>query len=730
MNTFLWENVNVASPTLTGTPILGGNLNMNNYKITNLSPPINSKDGANKEYIDDLIADVISSGIGSGSGIGPIEEDFDMNNYKIINLMSPTNDNDVTNKKYIDDLISGLDLSGTGGTGGTNEDPTITKDLSMNNFKITNLSLPIDSNDATNKEYVDNLVSDIVISSGGGGGILPILDDLDLNNYKIINLLPPIDPEDGVNKEYADNLFACTDSKKSVRVATTTDLLSNPTVSSIDNITTTDIVITLVGTTFTVDNINITSAENDTRVLVKDQDSNKEHNGIYTTSISSSILTLTRSFDFDNSISVTPSAFFFAEHGLMYGNCGFILVTVDKVITIGTTELVFQKLFTNVSVGNGLSGIDIFNVNVDNTTIEINANTDSLRVKGGSTDGYVLRTIGNGGSDVGWGALDLSNINAISNILPVSNGGVGVSTLTLNKFLEGNGTGGVISTKTIPSGEVIGDTDIQTLINKTLNAPKIDKILDLTDNELLIFESSSPSAVNEVTITNAITNMSPIISSTGDDADIDLLLNPKGVGNVRLSNIAYPNTVGAVNYVMKSNGTDIIFDQINLSTDSVTDTLPLLRGGTNWNLASGSITDELVKLNSAGTAFENSGITPSNLMQMQSNSLLNNVINGFVDILTIDTTSNPGAYTINTIITGCEKNNELVASFTHTASCRSNGSVTEIIQETLDSYVESYTTASISFSESSESFVYQINNGSTNPANWIIESRIIFISST
>lgn len=53
--------------------------------------------------------------------------------------------------------------------------------------------------------------------------------------------------------------------------------------------------------------------------------------------------------------------------------------------------------------------------------------------------------------------------------LGVASGGSGVGTLTLNRFLVGNGTSGVLTTKTVPTGDVIGTTDNQALTNKSIS---------------------------------------------------------------------------------------------------------------------------------------------------------------------------------------------------------------------------------------------------------------------
>jgi len=88
-------------------------------------------------------------------------------------------------------------------------------------------------------------------------------------------------------------------------------------------------------------------------------------------------------------------------------------------------------------------------------------------------------------------------------------------------------------TDIINTGLGTGDvtlTGTQTLTNKTLTSPKIGtSILDTGGNELALLTATG-SAVNELTIANSATGNGPIISTTGDDAAVDLNLNPKGVG--------------------------------------------------------------------------------------------------------------------------------------------------------------------------------------------------------
>ena len=85
----------------------------------------------------------------------------------------------------------------------------------------------------------------------------------------------------------------------------------------------------------------------------------------------------------------------------------------------------------------------------------------------------------------------------------------------------------------------------QTLTNKTLTSPAIGtSILDTNGNELFLLTATG-SAVNEFTIANSATGVGPTLSSTGNDANIDINISPKGTGVIsasssRITNVSDP----------------------------------------------------------------------------------------------------------------------------------------------------------------------------------------------
>ena len=81
----------------------------------------------------------------------------------------------------------------------------------------------------------------------------------------------------------------------------------------------------------------------------------------------------------------------------------------------------------------------------------------------------------------------------------------------------------------------ITETSTSTLSNKTLTAPKFVNggfIADANGNEEIKFTTTA-SAVNELTVTNAATTGTPSVAATGGDTNISLNLVPKGTGTVQ-----------------------------------------------------------------------------------------------------------------------------------------------------------------------------------------------------
>jgi hypothetical protein len=153
------------------------------------------------------------------------------------------------------------------------------------------------------------------------------------------------------------------------------------------------------------------------------------------------------------------------------------------------------------------------------------------------------------------GGGQISLTDAVTDALPVENGGTGRITLTENGILFGNGTSAIGNTGVGTAGEVLTsngsgnapafqtDSNVvtlagtQTLTNKTLTAPRITSASSINDSngaELILFPSAVVSAINEITISNEATGNAPIIKSSGDNTDVSLDIDTKGIGTINL----------------------------------------------------------------------------------------------------------------------------------------------------------------------------------------------------
>ena len=216
----------------------------------------------------------------------------------------------------------------------------------------------------------------------------------------------PTDANHAATKQYVDAARSGLDVKQSVKVATT----AQGTLS------------TSFAAGQVVDGYTLVAGD---RILIKDQGNGSAHvdNGIYTVNASGAP---TRATDADENAEVTPGLFTFVEQGDTNGDAGFVLATNDS-ITVGSTALLFTQFSGTgqITAGDGLSKDgSILSVNVDNTTIHIVE--DELSVMSSATSGQVLLSQGTGHAV--WGALDLSDSDATTNVLPIDRGGTSAST--------------------------------------------------------------------------------------------------------------------------------------------------------------------------------------------------------------------------------------------------------------------------------------------------------------
>lgn len=342
-------------------------------------------------------------------------------------------------------------------------------------------------------------------------------NNLDMNTHKIINLGIPVFSSDAVNKSYVDGLTSGVHIKESVKLATTQDLSDNTSISGSITYNATgglstrgQITATLItSNVFIIDGVTLTAANNNARILIKDQQSG-DQNGIWTCIISGTSLTLDRTTDFDEDIEVMTGAYTYVEEGTINSGFGWILITADPITIGGSsgTSLVFSRFssFSEINTGFGLikSG-SIINVG-DSATIV--ANTNNIEVNSSNIANQILLSSGTVGIASTFDALPLNNSNSVTGTLSITNGGTNTSSFTTgNRLIATNGGNtSLISTSLDPS-TISTLASTQTLTNKTIqgstNIVDADNLKTLSGTSVNII-ATPPIAGQVLTATSAI----------------------------------------------------------------------------------------------------------------------------------------------------------------------------------------------------------------------------------
>jgi hypothetical protein len=223
-----------------------------------------------------------------------------------------------------------------------------------------------------------------------------------------IKISDPTEAAHAATKNYVDAARSGLDVKASVKVATTATV----------NLSTD------VDAGSVIDGYTLVAGD---RILIKDQGvGGVAHvdNGIYVVAASGAPA---RADDANENAEVTAGLFTFVEQGTDNGDSGWVLAT-NNPITIGSTALLFTQFSGTgqITAGDGLSKTgNTLNINDDDVTIYVDGN-DDLAVKSSATAGQVLRSMGSGTAE--WGALDLADSDATTNLLPINRGGTSAST--------------------------------------------------------------------------------------------------------------------------------------------------------------------------------------------------------------------------------------------------------------------------------------------------------------
>jgi len=188
-------------------------------------------------------------------------------------------------------------------------------------------------------------------------------------------------------------------------------------------------------------------------------------NGIYTVSSlgsGGSPWILIRATDYNNSVAgqVTAGDFTFVTEGTS-GGTGWTQTAVgtytNDVTNIGTDSIVFTQFSGagsyTAGVGLTLTGGTVFSANTDSVTTYIDG-SNKIAVKSSAVLDQVLLSTGASNTPT-WGALPLSNSNAVTGTLPAVNGGTGQSSYTVGDILYASGATALSKLAGVATGNVL-----------------------------------------------------------------------------------------------------------------------------------------------------------------------------------------------------------------------------------------------------------------------------------
>ena len=182
-----------------------------------------------------------------------------------------------------------------------------------------------------------------------------------------------------------------------------------------------------------------------------------------------------------------------------------------------TTQAVSDSGDTTLSVSDGSTGATLAHRVVELTGALTGARNVTIPID--VQQMYVLKN-----STTGSQAVTFKYVTGTGSSVAFTGGD------TSSKIVYGTGSG---SNPNIVDLGFVTTTGTQTLTNKTLTSPKIGtSILDTNGLQLALLTATS-SAVNEITLANAATGNSPIISATGDDSNVGISFVTKGTGVIK-----------------------------------------------------------------------------------------------------------------------------------------------------------------------------------------------------
>jgi len=245
------------------------------------------------------------------------------------------------------------------------------------------------------------------------------------------------------------------------------------------------------------------------RVLVMNQTDAKQ-NGIYVVSTAGAVGGLVRANDQDGSpgAEVSGGNFTFVEAGAKFSGGGWTVVH-DGILVLNTDDMNWSQFSTSTDYNAG-AGISI-------ATSGNIISADLLAL-----GGIVSSPAGNDGQL----GIDFTGATAIVGALDETNGGTGQTTYAAGDILYADGANSLAKLTSIALRTFTTDN---TGAPQWTNSVYAYSVLDQNENELATFTEVA-SAVNNLDLANAATGTAPVLSTVGDDANIDMQFQAKGTG--------------------------------------------------------------------------------------------------------------------------------------------------------------------------------------------------------
>ncbi len=328
-----------------------------------------------------------------------------------------------------------------------------------------------------------------------------------------------------------NSIMSGLDAKESVRFDTLTNI-TGASYSSVGGSLGTGSYSNVDFTSNIIFNIGVKTVNVNDRILVRHQTDPKQ-NGIYTVLTNGATGTMERSFDFYNASTISGGAFTFVEQDAK----GWVLQGEGQ-LTPNTDNLTWVQ-FSESTVLTAGNGIDI-----TNTVISANLKTNG---------GIVFENTNELALDLG--------ASSITGTLAVTDGGTGVTSLTQDGLLLGNGTSNVTTLNPSNYKTVVVDGTTTYQLSNTIYAETIN---NSSNNTVLTF-TSDPSPGGNINISNAPLDTNTVISVIGTSTDAGIDFQGKGLTNVGILGTAdtagtlrlYENTANGSNYVALKSAEDM-----------------------------------------------------------------------------------------------------------------------------------------------------------------------------